>query len=127
GTVPLDGNAKAPDLEAIAAQRPDLIVASWFWNPSWEALERIAPTVLLQPAHWEWRHRVRDLATVLDRVAEGERVLADLDAHLATVRADLDRALQGRSVALLRVYAREFRLYGFGYAGPLLYGDLGFA
>lgn len=124
-TLLIDSAGGGPDLEALAAAKPDLIIASWFWQTSTAAITRIAPTVVLQPAHWEWRERVRDLGLILDRQREAEERLAALDAQIASARAAIAARIGDQSVALLRVYAREYRLYGHGFSGPLLYSDLG--
>lgn len=121
----IDTSGGGPDLEALAAAKPDVIVAAWLWQTSYAALSRIAPTVVLQSAHWEWRERFRDIALVLDRQAEGEARLARLDAHLGAAREAIRARIGDESVALVRVFAREYRLYGRGFSGPILYQDLG--
>jgi iron complex transport system substrate-binding protein len=124
GAVELVTNAGAPDLETLAALKPDLIVMGWFQLALWPQLERIAPTVVLQPSHWTWRERFRDLALVSGRETEGEAALAHVEGRLEAAKHRIEAAAPGQSVALLRIFAREFRLYGYGYSGPLLYGDL---
>lgn len=121
----IDSSGGGPDLEALAAAKPDLIITSWFWQTSNAAITRIAPTIVLQPAHWHWHERVRDLGLVLDRQAEAEARLAALNARIADARAAIAARIGNESVALLRVWAREYRLYGYGFSGPLLYFDLG--
>jgi iron complex transport system substrate-binding protein len=124
GVIPLTGNAGAPNLEILADLKPDLILTAWWWKPLWPQLEKIAPTVMLQPAHWEWRYRVRDIAFVCGKVEEGERALTACDKKLEEIRENIANIIPGKSVAILRIFAREFRLYGYAYSGPLLYGDL---
>lgn len=124
-TLLIDNSGGGPDLEALAAAKPDLIITSWFWQTSNDAITRIAPTVVLQPAHWEWHERVRDLGLVLDRQQEAEDRLAALDAKIADARTAITARIGNQSVALLRVWGREYRLYGHGFSGPLLYFDLG--
>jgi iron complex transport system substrate-binding protein len=125
GTRLIDASGGGPDLEALAAAKPDLIITSWSWQTSNDAITRIAPTIVLQPAHWEWHERVRDLGLVLDRQREADERLAALDAKIAEARTAIAARIGTQSVALLRVWAREYRLYGHGFSGPLLYLDLG--
>ncbi len=124
GVVPLIGNAGAPNLELMAELKPDLILVAWWWKPLWPQLEKIAPTVVLQPAHWDWRHRVRDVAMACGKTEEGEAALANCDSKLEIARKKIAEIVPGQSIAVLRIFAREFRLYGYAYSGPLLYGDL---
>ena len=125
GTRMIDSSGGGPDLEGLAEAKPDLIVAAWFWLNAYPALSRIAPTVVLQPSHQEWRQRFRDLALVLDRQAEAESRLAALDLKIAETRVAIHARIGDQTVALVRVFAREYRLYGKSFSGPLLYDDLG--
>lgn len=123
--VPLvDVTAGGPDLEALAATAPDLIIAVWYWQTRYDHLAAIAPTVVLQPSHWFWRARFQDVATLAGRAAAGRERLAALDARIAESRDRIHARIGDASVAMLRIFAREYRLYGHGYSGPLLYGDL---
>lgn len=123
-TILIDVTAGGPDLEALAVARPDLIIAVWYWQTSYPHLSAIAPTVVLQPPHWFWRERFLDVAALAGRADAGRAALAELEAHIARTRALIDARIGDASVAMLRVFAREYRLYGHGYSGPLLYGDL---
>lgn len=125
GTIMVDVTAGGPDLEALAAAKPDLIIAVWYWQGNQAQLEAIAPTVVLQPGHWHWRERFLDVAALVGRLDEGRARLAAVEAQITAVRERIHRRIGDGTVAMLRVYAREYRLYGHGYSGPLLYGDLG--
>lgn len=125
-TLPISMSGGHPDLEALAALKPDLILAGWYSTPLWETLEAIAPTVLLQPPHWEWRQRVRDLGFACGRGEDAEAAIADCDQRLADARARIQSAVPGQSAAVLRIWQREFRLYTYAFSGPLIYGDLQF-
>jgi iron complex transport system substrate-binding protein len=123
----IDSSGGGPDLEALAAAKPDVIIATALIATSAAQLNRIAPTVLLEPAQQEWRQRFRDVALVLDRTAEANARLAQLETRITRTRAELQARLGHETVALVRVFAREYRLYGRSYSGPLLYDDLGLA
>lgn len=124
GTLIVDHMSGGPNLEALAAAQPDLIIAVWYWRSRYALLSRIAPTVVLQPGHWFWRERFTDVCAILGRATAGADRLARVDALIAATRARIQARIGGESVAMLRVFARELRLYGQGYSGPLLYGDL---
>ncbi len=126
--VPLvDVTAGGPDLEALADAEPDLIIAVWYWQTRYDHLSAIAPTVVLQPGHWFWRERFMDVARLSGHAEPGRAKLAALEERIAATRALIHGRIGDESVAMLRIFAREYRLYGHGYSGPLLYGDLGLA
>jgi ABC-type Fe3+-hydroxamate transport system substrate-binding protein len=125
GTVLVDVTSGGPDLEMLAAAKPDLIIAVWYWQGSQAQLEAIAPTVVLQPGHWFWRERFLDVAALVGRAEQGRARLAEVERRIASTRERIHRRVGEGTVAMLRVFAREYRLYGHGYSGPLLYGDLG--
>ena len=124
GIIKLYGNAGAPDLEAISAAQPDLILCTWWWLPFWDSLEEIAPTIILQPAHWQWEQRLRDVGLACNQNTAAENAILKCRRELNRAAQTIAHHEPDQSVVLLRVYAREFRIYGFGYSGPLLYGDL---
>ncbi len=123
-TILIDNTSGGPDLETLAAARPDLIIAVWYWQGNQAQFEAIAPTIVLQPPHWFWRERFLDVAVLAGATEAAHETLAELDRRIAEVRALIHRRVGEGSVAMLRVFAREYRLYGHGYSGPLLYGDL---
>lgn len=125
GTILVDVTAGGPDLETLAAAKPDLIIAVWYWQGNQAQLQAIAPTVVLQPGHGYWRERFFDVAALVGRAEAGRAKLAEVEAKIAAVRARIHRRVGDGTVAMLRVFAREYRLYGQAYSGPLLYGDLG--
>jgi ABC-type Fe3+-hydroxamate transport system substrate-binding protein len=96
-----------PDLEAIAAARPDLIVDAWADGSVHAGLNRIAPTVevKLDPAEsWQDAQRLAGKATGRDGAAEAaiastEEVLGDQRERLAP--------FAGMSVALAFVDGSE--------------------
>ncbi|MFC7715790.1 ABC transporter substrate-binding protein [Nonomuraea recticatena] len=95
------GTRQEPSLEKITALAPDLIVAEKFRvGQNLDALKQIAPVVVLdytgegtgrtQYAHM--RQTLKDLAVVVGRQAEADRVLAGLDAKIAEVKGRLEKA-----------------------------------
>ena len=91
--IPLLGAIAQPNFEAIGAAKPDLILVdgtSITNNPPLIAeLGEIAPTVFVGYAGGDWRTTFRNVANALNRVEEGERVLADYQQHVAEVAARL--------------------------------------
>jgi iron complex transport system substrate-binding protein len=85
--LPILGGVAQPNFEAIGAVKPDLILVDGTSvnnnPPVIEALRRIAPVVYTGYAGGDWRDNFRLVAEALNRVEEGERVIAQYDAKAA--------------------------------------------
>lgn len=125
-----------PDMRAVQASRPDLIVTAAIDTRVVDQLERIAPTVVLRAATAMYREngsieaieqRLRDLAAVLGRDAAAERFLTRFHDRLAELRARLATSITGRSIAFLRTRGRVWRLYGHrgSFGGEAVFTALG--
>lgn len=108
-----------PDFEAILGLEPDLIVSMFGWtNEFRENLSRIAPTLISHEGAFPfWRQATLDLAAVLDRAAEGERLLAEYDTAVQTAREQLPAELAdgSESLAVVQVQENGIRVYGVGF------------
>lgn len=127
-----------PDLDAVAASRPELILTTAIDRRVVGQLQRIAPTVVLRPAATMFGEngsidaiaaRLLDLADVLDRRAQAERFLRGFHDQLATLRRRVAAPMAGRSIAFLRTRGRAWRLYGHrgGFGGEAVFVALGLA
>src|SRR5690606_4058750 len=66
--VPAAGTRTAPDLDAIRAASPDLILASEAYTPEeFGALSEIAPTVFTGPAGAAWQDNLRTVGAATGR------------------------------------------------------------
>ena len=85
------GNGIGPNVEAIAGQRPDLVLLypSESNRAALGQLEQlgIAVAVLEQDAIAEWQRTVRAVGVLVGREATADSLLADVNAALAAVRA----------------------------------------
>ncbi|WP_410768841.1 ABC transporter substrate-binding protein [Fontibacillus sp. BL9] len=105
--APLDANVTdvgtrdEPNLETIAALQPDLIIGvSDSHDPIYDQLKGIAPTLLfdLYPKEGQgdqytiMEDTFKTIAAAVGKTAEGEKVLADLDAHYAEAKEKLAAA-----------------------------------
>lgn len=90
GAAPV-GSLFEPDVEALYALQPDLIVVGGRSSGEYDALAEIAPTIDM--TIWgedfldQVRARLRAYGAIFDRVAEAEAAEATLDAALADARA----------------------------------------
>ena len=110
-----------PNLEILAAQRPDLIL-TWVGDQHrYEQLSRIAPTVVLRDIGQilaengdlpRLEQRLRDVAAVLGLEPRAEAAIADFRAELARAHDLLHPRMDGKTIAFIRARGREWRLYG---------------
>lgn len=93
GDIPLLGGVAQPNYEAIGAAKPDLILVdgtSINNNPdAINILRQIAPTVYAGYAGGDWRITFGYVAEALNKVEEGQGVIAAYDEHAAGVAAKL--------------------------------------
>lgn len=79
------------DFEAVAATRPDVILAAYsgLSPQDYEMLSRIAPVVAYPSAPWStgWREMIALNSAGMGMAAEGQALIADLDGQIARVRA----------------------------------------
>lgn len=93
------GTRQEPSLEAIAALEPDLIIGvSFRHEPILDALSQIAPTLLFNPYPEagdqleEMKTTFRQIARAVDREAQADAVLEDLEARFEAAEAQLAAA-----------------------------------
>uniref|UniRef100_A0A7C5RE16 Iron-siderophore ABC transporter substrate-binding protein n=1 Tax=Thermus caliditerrae TaxID=1330700 RepID=A0A7C5RE16_9DEIN len=110
------GQRLPPNLERIAALRPDLIVGySGFQGRYYGELARIAPTLLLDylPPSGQLAAMKRHFllhARLVGREPDGERVLLELDRFLSQGRQELrNRGLSEKPFILVQAWAKERR------------------
>ena len=109
------GTRQAPNLELIATLQPDLIIATSFRvGDSYDELSEIAPTLVFDNyptdmTHYEnMRRTFSTIAEIVGRQAEGEAVLAQMEAKFATARDQLAAAGKaGERFVLTQAYSSE--------------------
>lgn len=135
-TLPLVAPDFAPNFEAIAAARPELILAiNYGEDADYQRLGEIAPTVVV-PSDFDPEHRpgiawVRDtmntIALALGRPDDARAPIADYQSKLAALKRRHAARIEGRTVSYVR--ARKsgmFRIDGpFGFGGGILH-EVGF-
>lgn len=119
------GGRQEPNLEAIAALEPDLIVGVSFRHDAMiEQLETIAPTVIFNPypedesvdLYQEMETTFLEIAKAVGKTTEGEQVLTDLEAQYEEKAAEIEAAdLETKDVILTLAYsgaqAPEIRVF----------------
>jgi len=92
------------DFEAVADLQPDVILAAYsgLTKQDYETLSEIAPTVAYPDAPWAtpWREVIRMNSKALGLAAEGEKLIADIEAQITAV-VDKYPQIKGKSVMFL--------------------------
>ncbi|KKB12643.1 ABC transporter substrate-binding protein [Devosia geojensis] len=88
------------DFEAVAATRPDVILAAYsgLSQAEYETLSQIAPVVAYPDHPWstDWRQMIRLNSAGLGMAGEGQALIADIEAQIAGAVARYPE-LQGKS------------------------------
>jgi iron complex transport system substrate-binding protein len=122
--MPSVGHRQSPNLEALAALRPDLILANSAASQDiYPVLSRIAPTVLVQGTGVNWKQDFLLLADSLGREGTGQ---AYLDAFAADAKALGERA-GDRTVSFVRVTVDRTRVFGVPSFTGFIAWDAGLA
>ncbi|MFF1921255.1 ABC transporter substrate-binding protein [Streptomyces sp. NPDC058221] len=123
------GAMMTPNLESIAALKPDLILTSKIRHgDKYDELKKIAPTVMTENTGYPWKANFQVHADALGKKAEAKMVTADYASHVA----DVTKALGGKAktaateVNMVRfVEGADIRIYGKkNYIGTIL-ADVG--
>jgi iron complex transport system substrate-binding protein len=123
--IPNVYGAHLPNMEAIVRVRPDLIITRTTSRQTYLQLSKIAPVVVLLDHLQHYRERVLDVGTIVGRRSEAEARVAWYEAKVTAAKAAIHPVLQGRTIAMMRVRPKSYRLLGDQHhVSPLLYGDL---
>ncbi|EDY58381.1 MULTISPECIES: iron-siderophore ABC transporter substrate-binding protein [Streptomyces] len=116
------GTRQAPNLETLAAAKPDLILANDSLGDLYPKLSKIAPTVITAGNGINWK---RDLLLVGDAVGKGEAARKLLDGIVADARAK-GRKIEGDpAVSMVRFTPDRTRMFGVSSFTGSLAVDMG--
>lgn len=102
------GTRQAPNLESLAAAKPDLILANDSLGDLYPKLSKIAPTVITAGNGINWK---RDLLLVGDAVGKGEAAQTLLDDIVGDA-ADKGASLGDPTVSMVRFTPDRTRMFG---------------
>jgi iron complex transport system substrate-binding protein len=121
------GTISPPNLEAIAALKPDLILSNKTRHEAiYDKLSAIAPTVFAASVGAVWRDNFKLYAEALGREQEGAQVIAAYEARLAAFKQGMGDRLTTQ-VSVLRVVEDGVRIiHEQMYIGVIL-ADAGLA
>lgn len=107
------GDLLEPNLEQIAAARPDLILTSKVRHEAlYDQLSAIAPTIMSESAGAGWKDNIRLSAEALGKEALATDVIAAYEARAAAVGTAINEAAGDPVISIIRVASMEaFRIY----------------
>ncbi|MEL6982950.1 MAG: ABC transporter substrate-binding protein, partial [Actinomycetota bacterium] len=122
-----------PNLEAIAALRPDLIISdNGFFEGLYEPLSAIAPTVAFDVFADDWQANFRTVAEAVGREDRAEEVIAEYDARVGELAPAVEERFGDRTVAVVQANlgneqgaAGTVRIYGIDTNPGRFLADLG--
>ena len=116
------------DIEAVMNLNPDLIVISTVQEKMYDALSKIAPTVMIQLEALNWKDDVRALGKVFDKEDVANEWIANYEAK-AKDAGDKIKAKYGDDTTYLSFLASGGQFFVFDGAGfgDVLYKDMGLA
>lgn len=114
------GSELEPDLEAIAALEPDVILGSELRHGEvHDQLSQIAPTVVSETIGRTWKDNVALWAKALCRPDEGARVRDAWEQRTADFQQELGE-LADTEVSMVRFMPDQVRIYRTGFPGSVL-------
>ncbi|WP_240659825.1 iron-siderophore ABC transporter substrate-binding protein [Streptomyces sp. WAC 01529] len=110
------GEMMTPNMEAIAALKPDLILTSKIRHAAkYDQLKKIAPTVMTETTGFPWKENFQVHADALGKRAEAKKVVSAYEAHTKKVTEAIGgpaKAKQTKVNVIRFVEGADIRLYG---------------
>ncbi|BFT69573.1 helix-turn-helix domain-containing protein [Paenibacillus sp. P36] len=119
------GTMQQPDLEALHALAPDMIICTEVHKNLYASLTLIAPTIMLE-RNRDWRETLRTIGRIMDKKPEAEQVLQQYKSKINALKSLLAAKLHGQSVTMIRPLDSSIRLHTCAHrTAAILYTDLG--
>lgn len=115
----------SPNLEAIAALDPDMIIATDFDEIPYEDYAKIAPTVVIPWSDDDVWAKLRTIAKLLGKEAEAEDYIQTYEAKAAKARETIKEHVEpGETVSILMFNGKKIGVFGARDVGFALYDSL---
>ena len=117
------------DTEAIAAQKPDLIIA-FSTDKNIKQLKEIAPILVIEYGKRDYLQMLTDLGKVFDKEDKAKTWLTNWKKKTAQAKEELKSYLpENTSFTVMDFYDKDIYLYGknWGRGGELIYDALGYS
>ncbi len=110
--IKLVGTIEQPNVEAIAALRPDLILSSKVRHEAiYDQLTRVAPTVFSEAVGVTWKENFALHADALGLSEQAERLQAEYEEQARELGTALGAKRAGTAVSVVRSVGDEVRIY----------------
>ncbi|MGO4184296.1 ABC transporter substrate-binding protein [Paenibacillus sp. TAF43_2] len=104
------GSVNEPNLEAIDALKPDLIIGNKDTHDAiHDQLTKIAPTVFVETLGVTWKANLQLHAEAVNKQAEGQKLLDAYNGKITDLKSKL--ADKGQSISLFRPRADKIQIY----------------
>jgi len=121
------GEESQPNLELIAALKPDLILGNKLRQEKvYEQLSAIAPTVMSENLRGNWKTNFKLYAEALGLTAEGDAQLAAFDARIEDFKAKAGDKLK-ETVSVVRFMDGSTRVYHTNSFSGVIFEQIGIA
>ncbi|MDR6551591.1 iron-siderophore ABC transporter substrate-binding protein [Paenibacillus qinlingensis] len=114
------GEETQPNVEAIVALKPDLIIGTKARHEKiYPQLESIAPTIITEEI-FDWKANLKYASDALYKEQEGAKIIADWDKGVAEFKQKAGNKLANAEVSIIR-FERDgsARFYATGFAGTI--------
>lgn len=105
------------DFEAVAATKPDLILAAYsgISQSDYDTLSKIAPVVAYTVGRWAitWRETIRLNARAMGRADDGEALIARIEGQIAAAKAKYPEIQGKRAMFITHLRARDLSVVRF--------------
>lgn len=116
------GTLQQPNIEAIMALGPDLILGTKFRQAAfYDKLSKIAPTVFTEKVGVTWKENFKLDAEALGKTDQAAKLLSDYETRAKTVGAKFTEL----KVSIVRFMPTEIRMYGPESFSGIVVGDAG--
>ncbi|WP_400163106.1 helix-turn-helix domain-containing protein [Brevibacillus sp. TJ4] len=125
--VRMIGTKDQPDLQAIVASEPDLIICTQLHVQLYSELAKIAPTLVLD-RNEDWRVTLPVLGEIVGKPRQAQKVIDEYNAKIVHLKDALRAKLGRQTVSLIRPRDNAIRLHTTSHrTAKILYRDLGIA
>lgn len=114
------GDEQQPNIEAILALKPDLIIGVKFRHEKlYSQLNSIAPTIMVEDL-FSWKDNLKIAGEALNKQDEASQIMKEWDTRVATFKQKMGDRLAKSEVSIIRFEKdNSSRIYVTGFAGTI--------
>jgi iron complex transport system substrate-binding protein len=122
------GPLESPNLEAVAALEPDLIVSATVRHDAlYDELSAIAPTVFVETTGPTWKDNIRKVAEALGEEKKADEVLGGYEKRAATIGEAINEKAGNPTFSVVRFLDGPTRLYAKASFSGIILQDMSIA